>query len=176
VITRSTFNSGQTGEYLAAAELARLGFAVSVLGGIAADIDLLAYGYKKTLPVQVKSASHKNFRFDARKFVSIDFPEGQSQIVNGPREDLDQAIVIALVSIGGTLKESDITWTTIGSFSRCLAHYQKWNLGRLTERNPGTRITTTQLILSLNDIRKELDELRTEDVLGVSAPAPNEVF
>ena len=93
--------TGQTGEFLVAAELVRSGFSVAVPSGNAVAFDLLAYRNKRLLAVQVKSTVGSSIQVDMGKFLDIktDSDNGQ-QIIHGPRLDLDMNILVVAVFVG----------------------------------------------------------------------------
>lgn len=136
----SRHGTGQTGEYLVAAELARHGFSVALPTGNAEAVDILAYGFGETLAVQVKTAGRGNHQFNLGKFVHVDFQEDGTQTVVGRRGNLDANILIVFVFLGAAIGEDEFAWGTLGEFADFLGDaHQKYldkNGGRRPGKNP----------------------------------------
>lgn len=132
--------TGQTGEYLVAAELARHGFAVALPTGNAEAIDILAYGFDQTLAIQVKTAGRGDHQFNLGKFVQVVFQEDGTQTIVGRRENLDANILIVFVFLGAAIGEDEFAWGTLGEFADFLGDaHQKYldkNGGRRPGKNP----------------------------------------
>ncbi|TFB11470.1 hypothetical protein E3V55_03640 [Candidatus Marinimicrobia bacterium MT.SAG.3] len=70
---RSKQVTGQTGEYLVAAELCRRGLIATTFTGNVPDFDILATDIKNnTFQIQVKAIRGSAWQFDGRKFLDIE--------------------------------------------------------------------------------------------------------
>lgn len=87
--------TGQTGEYLACAELGRRGYVCTPFAGNMPEFDLLISDQNlKTLPIQVKTSSTGKWTTDIRKWIEIDIDDTQKiQIDNGDK-DIDNPNLI----------------------------------------------------------------------------------
>lgn len=132
--------TGQTGEYLVAAELARHGFTVALPTGNAESIDILAYGFGGTVAIQVKTVGRGDHQFNLGKFVDIKHENDGRQIVLGRLKGLDQNIVIVFVFLGEEAGEDQFAWARLRDFGDLLADshsdYLKRNNGRRPGKNP----------------------------------------
>lgn len=140
--------TGQTGEYLVAAELARQGFTVALPTGNAEAIDVLAYGFGKTLAIQVKTAGRGDHQFNLGKFVSIQFLEDGGQLVLGRTEKLDPEILIVFVFLGDKAGEDQFVWAFLGEFADFLAETHGAYLSRNGGRRPGKNAQSLHAALS----------------------------
>jgi hypothetical protein len=129
--------TGQTGEYLVAAELARHGFTVALPTGNAESIDVLAYGFGMSLAVQVKTAGRGDHQFNLGKFVDIAHEIDGRQDIRGRKDTLDPKILMALVFLGERAGDDQFCWTTLGDFADFLAESHANYLARNGGRRPG---------------------------------------
>jgi hypothetical protein len=113
--------TGQTGEAIIGAELARLGFTIAYPSGNAPNIDILAYRNGESRAVQVKAVSKGSLQINLGKFLQIDFagdPEIERQIVSGPLASLDPTIDFVIVFLGEALGQDEVYCTKLGDFVR----------------------------------------------------------
>lgn len=129
--------TGQTGEYLVAAELARMGFMVALPTGNAEAVDILAYGFGKTLAIQVKTAGRGDHQFNLGKFIDVEFHDDGRQEVHGRLRGLDTTILIVLVFLGTKAGEDEFTWALLNDFADFLAEEHSGYLLRKGGRRPG---------------------------------------
>ncbi len=112
---RSNKLTGQTGEYLVAAELSRRGLIATTFTGNVPHYDIIASNEEgKHVSVQVKASRGSSWQSDIRKFCSIDF-KGKCQIVGKPQRCPVRSLVVVFVSLGAG--EDDryyiLTWRTL---------------------------------------------------------------
>lgn len=95
---RSNQITKQIGEYLVAAELARLGLITTTFSGSIPDYDVIATDSTfRSVPVQVKTVNGTSWQFDVRRFVDVKL-HGKKQIV-GRRVTLSNHIVCVMVAL-----------------------------------------------------------------------------
>jgi hypothetical protein len=95
---RSNQLTKQVGEYLVAAELARLGLIAATFAGSVPDYDIIATDSAfKSVPVQVKAVTGSSWQFDIRRFVEVAL-QGQKQVVGQP-VPLSREIVCVMVAL-----------------------------------------------------------------------------
>lgn len=95
---RSNQLTKQVGEYLVAAELARLGLIAATFAGSVPDYDIIATDSAfRSVPVQVKTVTGSSWQFDIRRFVGVAL-EGQKQVVGQP-VSLSNEIVCVMVAL-----------------------------------------------------------------------------
>lgn len=172
----SRHTTGQTGEFLVAAELARRGLSVALFTGNAVDVDMLAYRANQKFAIQVKSTAHLNHQFDLRRFVEVGYTADGKQIIGGPLRGLDLDIIVALVQIGQTHAEDSILWTRLDSFANCLAAFQRWFVESRENKRPGSSPPSTRMALAHPDLKEQLHEmgglLTLDAVLSPQVDAP----
>ena len=167
--------TGQTGEYLVAADLAIHGLNAALPTGNAEAIDVLAYGFGKTLAIQVKTAGRGDHQFNLGKFVSIQFLEDGGQLVLERTEKLDPEILIVFVFLGDKAGEDQFAWTFLGEFADFLAETHGAYLSRNGGRRPGKNAQSLHAALSrkvLQDrfpCKSVVDLLKSESVPRISA-------
>ena len=81
------------------AELGRREIVATAFAGNVPDIDILAYGNQRTLPLQVKAWRSGSVHFDAKRFIHIAF-EGERQSISGVDDTLDGELIYVFVKIG----------------------------------------------------------------------------
>ncbi|MDP1669880.1 group I intron-associated PD-(D/E)XK endonuclease [Phaeovulum sp.] len=132
------YQTGQIGELLVAAELARMGYAVALPTGNAVDFDILAYKNDHKLAVQVKSSAGKFIQLNLSKFLDIEMGiDGRSQIVHGPRSNLDKDLLVAAVFLGKASGSDRIYCAKMNEFSCLLSEYHKEYLNKHGGERPG---------------------------------------
>jgi len=107
--------TAQTGEFLVASELARLGFSVALPSGSAPSYDLLAYRDGKSRVIQVKCISKGDFQFDLGKFMRIEM-EKDRQLIYDLDHPPDRSIDFVIVFLGEALGRDTFLCTTLGEF------------------------------------------------------------
>lgn len=65
--------SAQIGENLVVVELGRWGIIATALAGNVPEIDILAYGDKQSIPIQVKALKKGSLQTNAKNYLNIDF-------------------------------------------------------------------------------------------------------
>ena len=99
---RSNQLTKQVGEYLVAAELARLGLIAATFAGSVPDYDIIATDLEfKSVPVQVKAITGGSWQFDIRRFAEVAL-DGQKQVVGQPMPLSDEivCVMVALAQYG----------------------------------------------------------------------------
>ncbi|MEB8388527.1 hypothetical protein OO012_14975 [Rhodobacteraceae bacterium KMM 6894] len=157
--------TGQTGEYLVAAELARHGFAVALPTGNAEAIDILAYGFDQSLAIQVKTAGRGNHQFNLGKFVQVDFQEDGTQNVLGRQESLDVNILIVFVFLGTAVGEDEFAWGTLGEFADFLGDAHRKYLAKNGGRRPGKNPRSLHASLTKKEIQERFTCSNVADLL-----------
>jgi len=95
---RSNQLTKQIGEYLVAAELARLGLIASTFSGNVPEYDIIATDSSfVSVPVQVKATTGTSWQFDIRRFVNVHF-DGKKQVV-GDSLPVSKDIICVLVAL-----------------------------------------------------------------------------
>ena len=97
---RSNKLTGQTGEYLVAAELSRRGLIATTFTGNVPDYDIIASNEAgKHISVQVKASRGSSWQFgDVSRFFSLTF-KGHRQIIGRPKPCPVQRLVVVFVKI-----------------------------------------------------------------------------
>jgi hypothetical protein len=107
---------GQTGEYLAAAELSRRGYIATTFTGNVPDYDIIASNENgKHVSVQVKASSGSSWQFgDISRYFEISY-KGRHQIVGRPKKCPVQRLVVVFVAIGakGVDRFYILTWRAL---------------------------------------------------------------
>lgn len=158
--------TGQTGEYLVAAELARLGFTVALPTGNAEVIDILAHGPGKSFAVQVKTAARGDHQFNLGKFIDISFEDDDRQTVHGRLPGLDSDVLIAFVFLGETAGEDEFAWTTVGEFADFLGAAHKAYLDRNNGRRPGKNPRSLHAAHNKTSLQSKFPAKSALEVLG----------
>jgi hypothetical protein len=97
---RSNKLVGQTGEYLVAAELSRMGLIATTFTGNVPDYDIIASNERgKHVSVQVKASRGSSWHSRITRFCGITF-KGKKQIVGKSKRCPVQGLVVVFVSIG----------------------------------------------------------------------------
>jgi hypothetical protein len=95
---RSNQLTKQIGEYLAAAELGRLGLIAATFSGSIPDYDIIATDSSfRSVPVQVKTVTGSSWQFDIRRFVDVNL-EDKKQVIGHPLA-LSNEIVCILIAL-----------------------------------------------------------------------------
>ena len=99
---RSNQLTKQVGEYLVAAELARLGLIAATFSGSVPDYDIIATDFNfRAVFVQVKAVTRKKWQFDIRRFVDVRL-DGKKQVLGRlvrERNDIS-CVMVALTKYG----------------------------------------------------------------------------
>lgn len=98
--------SGQIGESIVVAELGRHGIVATSFAGNVPDIDILAYGNGKSVPLQIKAQKKGHPSVDALKYLDITI-NSEIQTVNGWVDGVDRDLIFVMVKIGGTYGEDE---------------------------------------------------------------------
>jgi hypothetical protein len=99
---RSNKVVGQTGEYLVAAELSRLGYIATTFTGNVPEYDIIASNeHGKHVSIQVKASSGSSWQFgDVSRYFEITF-EGRRQIAGRIKKCPIQRLVVIFVAVRG---------------------------------------------------------------------------
>ena len=90
----------QVGEYLVAAELARLGLIAATFSGSVPDYDIIPTdSVFRSVPIQVKTITGTSWQFDIKRFADVRL-DGRRQIVGQPVQ-VSSDIVCVMVALGG---------------------------------------------------------------------------
>lgn len=121
--------TGQTGEYLACAELGRRGLIATTFTGNVPEYDLIACDKNlNTIPIQVKTSRSETWPSRASLWLNIEFDHKNKRQINlGPKEITNPDLVYVCVMLGDdrakdrffVLKKSDIQ-------NICIAGYKSW--------------------------------------------------
>lgn len=160
------YGTGQTGEYLVAAELARQGFTVALPTGNAEAIDVLAYGFGLTHAIQVKTASRGDHQFNIGKFLTIVHEEDGRQQVIGRQKNLDPRVLIVFVLLGDAAGDDEFVWTDLGSFADFLAEVHTAYLQKNGGRRPGKNPMSMHAALSWKSLRGRFPSEHIFDLLA----------
>jgi hypothetical protein len=156
--------TGQTGEYLVAAELARQGFTVAIPTGNAESIDILAIRDKVRIAVQVKTAGRGNHQFNLAKFLDIRFNNDHQEVV-GILENLDTSLLMALVFLGEKAGEDEFAWCLMKDFAEFLGQCHKDYLSRNNGRRPGKNPKSLHAAISKKELQKRFQFNNADDLL-----------
>lgn len=99
---RSNQLTKQVGEYLVAAELARLGLIAATFSGSVPDYDIIATDCNyRAVFVQVKTVTGQSWQFDIRRFVEVRL-EGKKQVLGRtlPENNDISCVMVALTGYG----------------------------------------------------------------------------
>ena len=107
--------TGQTGEFLVAAALTRLGYSVALPSGNAPNYDLLAYRDGVSRVVQVKCVSTGALQLSLGRFLSIRM-DGKRQIITEVKAPSDPNIDFVIVFLGSDSDPDYFLCTKYGSF------------------------------------------------------------
>lgn len=165
-IPKSHHSTGQAGEYLVAAELARQGFTVALPTGNAPDLDILAYRGGKTFAVQVKAVARGSHQFNLRKFVDIELQPDGVQKMHGPLDTLDPYLILALVFVGESVGQDELIWTTVCELAELLAREHQNYLDRHGGRRPQNP-TSMHTAISRKIFREQFGKNSLEAVFGL---------
>lgn len=95
----------QVGEYLMAAELARIGFICTPFAGNVPHFDIIAVDENgQVVLVQVKAARGGDWQFDIRHFVEARL-EGEKQILGEPKQSPYPNLIFVFVQLRGQGKD-----------------------------------------------------------------------
>ena len=121
--------TGQTGEYLACAELGRRGFIATTFTGNVPEYDLIVCDKSlNTVPIQVKTSRSDTWPSKASLWLNIEFDEKNERQINlGPKTITNPNLIYICVLLGDTrdkdrffvCKKSDIQ-------NVCIAGYKSW--------------------------------------------------
>ena len=92
----------QVGEYLVAAELARLGLIAATFSGSVPDYDIIASDSTyRSVFVQVKTVTGSSWQFDIRRFLDVSL-QGQTQVLGAlvPQHAALSCVMVALANYG----------------------------------------------------------------------------
>lgn len=159
--------TGQTGEHLVAAELARQGFTVALPTGHAEAIDVLAYGFGLTLAIQVKTAARGDHQFNLGKFLTIAHEEDGRQRILGRRQALDPKVLMAFVFLGERAGEDEFAWTDAGSFADFLAERHKNYLDQNDGRRPGSNPKSLHASVPPKDLKERFRARSLQEVISL---------
>ena len=119
---------GQTGEYLACAELGRRGFIATTFTGNVPEYDLLVCDDSlRTVPIQVKTSRGDSWRSQANRWLNIEIDDSSKKQTNkGPRRIENPDLIYICVALGEhrngdrffICKKSDIQDACIKSYTR----------------------------------------------------------
>ncbi len=102
---RDTQLTKQTGEYLVAAELCRMGLISTTFTGNVPEFDILAINeMHQSLPIQVKAIQGASWQFDAKRFIKFNIEDGVQTILGKTRPNHLNLIYI-LVKLRGQGKD-----------------------------------------------------------------------
>ena len=99
---RSNQLTKQVGEYLVAAELARLGLIAATFSGSVPDYDIIATDSNyRAVFVQVKTVTGRSWQFDIRRFVEVRL-EGKKQVLGRTLTESNDisCVMVALTKYG----------------------------------------------------------------------------
>jgi hypothetical protein len=99
---RSNQLTKQVGEYLVAAELARLGLIAATFSGSVPDYDIIATDSNyRAVFVQVKTVTGRSWQFDIRRFVEVRL-EGKKQVLGRvvPQNNDISCVMVVLARYG----------------------------------------------------------------------------
>ncbi|HLW68494.1 MAG TPA: hypothetical protein VKS79_24460 [Gemmataceae bacterium] len=117
----------QVGEYLVAAEAARLGLIATTFTGNVPHFDILACNLKGAhRTIQVKAIRRSAWQFDVRQFADVQL-EGKSQIIGRPATPPCPGLICVLVRIGekhGTDEFYIMTWEDLRAI--IIGHYRDY--------------------------------------------------
>ena len=121
--------TGQTGEYLACAELGRRGLIATTFTGNVPEYDLIVCDKSlNAVPIQVKTSRSDTWPSKASLWLNIEFDEKNKRQINlGPKEITNSDLIYICVLLGDTrdkdrffiCKKSDIQ-------NVCIAGYKSW--------------------------------------------------
>jgi hypothetical protein len=135
---------GQIGEHLVVAELGRLGIIATPFAGNVPDIDVLTYANGNSVPLQVKANKAGSWQFDASDFLDIRL-DGDRQIIEGLKSDLDSQLIMVLVKVGAALGDDRFYVLQKGHLQKTIhGVHQGWlqKHGGVRPRNPQSFHTT----------------------------------
>lgn len=123
--------AGQTGEYLACAELGRRGFIATTFTGNVPEYDLIVCDDTfQTIPIQVKTSRGKSWPSKADIWLQIEIDhETKKQINRGPKTIEHPDLIYICIALGETnasdrffiCQKSDIQEACIASYTRWMA-------------------------------------------------------
>lgn len=97
--------TGQIGEYLASAELARRGYVVTTFAGNVPEFDIIAVDDKlRSFPIQVKAIRGGSWQFDAREYIDITL-HNNIQTIHGKKRLRHPDLIFIMVLIAGSYGE-----------------------------------------------------------------------
>jgi hypothetical protein len=111
---RSIQLTKQVGEYLVAAELARMGLITATFSGNVPDYDIIATdSAQRSVLVQVKAVNGSSWQFDIRRFAAVEL-DGKRQVVGRPvRQLADIICVMVALSRYGSDRFYVLPWKTL---------------------------------------------------------------
>lgn len=111
---RSNQLTKQVGEYLVAAELARLGLIAATFSGSVPDYDIIATDSNfRAVFVQVKAVTRGHWQFDIRRFVNVRL-DGKKQVLSRiVREKHDISCVMVALSKYGDDRFYVLPWRSL---------------------------------------------------------------
>ena len=109
--------TGQIGEYLVVAELARRDHLATTFAGNVPDYDIIATDRRgRHVSVQVKASNSESWQFNILKFCQLTF-KGNRQIMGSPHRLRIRGLVVVFVIISRDPKERDrffiLEWTRL---------------------------------------------------------------
>ena len=161
--------TGQTGEHLVAAELARQGFTVALPTGHAEAIDVLAYGFGQTLAIQVKTAARGDHQFNLGKFLTISHEDDGRQQILGRRPSLDPGVLMVFVFLGEKAGEDEFAWTEAGRFADFLAERHQNYLNQNGGRRPGSNPKSLHASIPPKDLKERFPARSLPEVITLSS-------
>lgn len=119
--------TGQVGEYLVAAELARRGLIATTFAGNVPHYDIVASDAEgRHVSVQVKASTGSSWQFSMDRFCRMSF-RGNQQIVGKALPSPVRRLVVVMVMLG-TTKQSDryfvLRWTQLRDIA--MRHHRAW--------------------------------------------------
>ena len=109
--------TGQTGEYLVVAELARRGFIATTFAGNVPTYDIIATdGLGRHISVQVKTSNSGSWQFNISDFCEIKFQDNR-QVIGSAKKLLIRGLIVVLVILSHNQKMRDrffiLKWTKL---------------------------------------------------------------
>lgn len=124
---RSNKLTGQLGEYLVAAELARRGLIATTFTGNVPHYDIIASDARgRHVSVQVKASNSDNWQFAINKFCKVTFQGDRQRLGSGLRTPV-RRLVVVLVQVapgGGRDKFYICTWQSLRNI--LVRQYRDW--------------------------------------------------
>jgi len=158
----STQLTAKIGEHLVTAELARRGIIATPFSGNVPDIDILAFGNRIAVPIQVKTINKNSWQFDVRKFLDVKLTS-KGQKVLGKNKNLDKNLICVFVALGDELGQEEFYIFRLGWLQD---YFHKTYKGR----KPPHNIESYHCAIWKKDLKKHLSKWDlVEKKLGVKA-------